>query len=141
MQIEFEICVLDNGLKLIVHQDKTTPMIAVNVLYNIGSKDENKEHTGIAHLFEHLMFSGSKNAPNFDVVLDAVGGENNAFTNNDFTNYYISVPKLNLETALWLESDRMEALNISNKSLSVQKKVVIEEFKQNYLNQPYGDVS
>lgn len=141
MQVEFETSVLDNGLKLIVHQDNTTPMVAVNILYDVGSKDENKEHTGFAHLFEHLMFSGSKNAPDFDAILEAVGGENNAFTNNDFTNYYISIPKPNLETALWLEADRMEALNISKKSLSVQKNVVIEEFKQRYLNQPYGDVS
>ncbi|MCW8899032.1 MAG: insulinase family protein [Flavobacteriales bacterium] len=138
--IQFEKFILSNGLKVIVHQDISTPIIAFNVLYNVGARDEDENHTGFAHLFEHLMFGGSVNIPNFDEPLQKVGGENNAFTSNDITNYYITLPKENLETAFWLESDRMLSLAFTEKSLEVQRQVVIEEFKQNYLNQPYGDV-
>lgn len=138
--IKFDKFILPNGLRVIVHRDETTPMAAVNILYNIGSKDENPERTGFAHLFEHLMFGGSVNIPNYDEPLQMVGGDNNAWTNNDITNYYLTVPKDNLETAFWLESDRMLSLAFSEKSLEVQKNVVIEEFKQRYFNQPYGDV-
>jgi predicted Zn-dependent peptidase len=138
--IEFDKFTLDNGLRVIVHRDDTTPMAAVNILYNIGAKDENPERTGFAHLFEHLMFGGSVNIPNYDEPLQLVGGDNNAWTNNDITNYYLTVPKDNLETAFWLESDRMLSLAFSEKSLEVQRNVVIEEFKQRYFNQPYGDV-
>ena len=138
--INFERFTLDNGLKVIVHKDESTPIVAVNILYNVGARDENPDKTGFAHLFEHLMFGGSKNIPVFDQPLENVGGENNAFTNNDITNYYLSIPKQNLETAFWLESDRMNELAFSEKSLEVQRNVVVEEFKQRYLNQPYGDV-
>ncbi len=138
--IEFDKFTLKNGLRVIVHRDETTPMAAVNILYNIGSKDEDPERTGFAHLFEHLMFGGSVNIPNYDEPLQMVGGDNNAWTNNDITNYYLTVPKANLETAFWLESDRMLSLAFSEKSLEVQRSVVIEEFKQRYFNQPYGDV-
>lgn len=131
---------LDNGLKVIVHEDFTTPMAVVNILYDVGARDENPEQTGFAHLFEHLMFGGSVNIPSYDEPLQRVGGENNAFTSNDITNYYITLPAVNLETAFWLESDRMLNLAFSEKSLEVQKNVVCEEFKQRYLNQPYGDV-
>ncbi|MBC8052483.1 MAG: insulinase family protein [Sphingobacteriaceae bacterium] len=131
---------LDNGLKVIVHEDFTTPMAVVNILYDVGARDENPEQTGFAHLFEHLMFGGSVNIPSYDEPLQRVGGENNAFTSNDITNYYITLPAVNLETAFWLESDRMLSLAFSEKSLEVQKNVVCEEFKQRYLNQPYGDV-
>lgn len=138
--IQFEKFTLTNGLKVIVHKDISTPIVAFNVLYNVGARDEDEDHTGFAHLFEHLMFGGSVNIPNFDEPLQKVGGENNAFTSNDITNYYITLPKENLETAFWLESDRMLSLAFTEKSLEVQRQVVIEEFKQNYLNQPYGDV-
>ena len=138
--INFERFELDNGLKVIVHQDKSTPVVALNILYDVGARDEDENKTGFAHLFEHLMFGGSVNIPNFDEPLQRVGGTNNAFTSNDITNYYITVPKENLETAFWLESDRMLSLAFTEKSLEVQRSVVIEEFKQNYLNQPYGDV-
>lgn len=138
--IKFDRFTLDNGLRVIVHRDETTPMAAVNIAYNIGAKDENPERTGFAHLFEHLMFGGSVNIPNYDEPLQLVGGDNNAWTNNDITNYYLTVPKENLETAFWLESDRMLSLDFNEKSLEVQKNVVIEEFKQRYFNQPYGDV-
>lgn len=138
--IEFNKFILKNGLRVIVHRDETTPMAAVNILYNIGAKDENPERTGFAHLFEHLMFGGSVNIPNYDEPLQLVGGDNNAWTSNDVTNYYLTVPKDNLETAFWLESDRMLSLAFSEKSLEVQRNVVIEEFKQRYFNQPYGDV-
>lgn len=138
--IEFKKHVLANGLKLLVHEDHTVPMAVLNVLYDVGAKDENPEQTGFAHLFEHLMFGGSINIPSYDEPLQKVGGENNAFTSNDITNYYIQVPSVNIETAFWLESDRMLSLAFSEKSLEVQKNVVIEEFKQRYLNQPYGDV-
>ena len=130
---------LKNGLTVIVHEDPTVQIAVLNLIYNVGSKDENPEKTGFAHLFEHLMFGGSKNAPDFDGALQAVGGENNAFTSLDVTNYYMTLPAANIETAFWLESDRMLNLNLDPNSLEVQRKVVIEEFKQRYLNQPYGN--
>jgi predicted Zn-dependent peptidase len=138
--IEFDKFKLNNGLTVIVHQDLSTPIVAMNILYKVGARDENPEKTGFAHLFEHLMFGGSINIPTFDKPLEKAGGENNAFTNSDITNYYITIPKENLETAFWLESDRMLSLAFTDKSLEVQRQVVIEEFKQSYLNQPYGDV-
>jgi zinc protease len=138
--IDFKEFTLDNGLRVIVHEDHTTPLAVVNVLYNVGSRDEDENHTGFAHLFEHLMFSGSVNIPVYDEPLQRVGGENNAFTSPDITNYYLSLPAQNLETGFWLESDRMLGLAFDENGLEVQRKVVIEEFKQNYLNQPYGDV-
>lgn len=131
---------LDNGLRVLVHTDNSTPIVSFNMLYNVGSRDEEPDKTGFAHLFEHLMFGGSINIPSFDEPLERVGAENNAFTSNDITNYYITVPKPNLETAFWMESDRMLSLAFSKKSLDTQKKVVVEEFNQRYLNQPYGDV-
>jgi zinc protease len=136
---EFDRFTLDNGLRVIVHHDASTPIVAMNILYNVGSRDEHPDRTGFAHLFEHLMFGGSANIPRYDEPLERVGGENNAFTNNDFTNYYLTVPGHNLETAFWLESDRMLNLAFSSKSFDVQRNVVVEEFRQNYLNQPYGD--
>ncbi|MDD2277554.1 MAG: pitrilysin family protein [Bacteroidales bacterium] len=138
--ISFEKFTLDNGLKVIVHSDKSMPIVAFNILYNVGSKHEDPKRTGFAHLFEHLMFGGSVNVPNYDDPVEQAGGENNAFTSNDITNYYLTLPKENLETAFWIESDRMLGLAFSQKSLDVQKNVVIEEFNQSYLNQPYGDV-
>ena len=138
--IKFEKFKLDNGLTVIVHQDNSTPLACINILYDVGARDENPEQTGFAHLFEHLMFGGSVNVPNYDEPLQRVGGENNAFTTNDITNYYLTLPSENLETGFWLESDRMMSLAFSEKSLEVQRNVVIEEFKQRYLNQPYGDV-
>lgn len=138
--IKFERFKLKNNLTVIVHQDKSTPMACVNILYDVGARDEDENKTGFAHLFEHLMFGGSINIPNYDEPLQLVGGENNAFTTNDITNYYCTVPAENLETAMWLESDRMLSLAFTDKSLEVQRSVVIEEFKQRYLNQPYGDV-
>jgi len=138
--IEFDKFKLDNGLKVIAHKDTSTPIVAMNILYDVGARDEDPDKTGFAHLFEHLMFGGSVNIPKYDVPLENAGGENNAFTNNDITNYYLTVPKQNLELAFWLESDRMLNLAFSKKSLDVQRNVVIEEFKQSYLNQPYGDV-
>ncbi len=137
--ITFEKFELENGLRFIVNTDTSSPFVALNTLYNVGSKDESESQTGFAHLFEHLMFGGSKNIPSFDTPLQKVGGDNNAFTSTDITNYYITIPKENIETAFWLESDRMLELNFSQKSLDVQKSVVIEEFKQRYLNRPYGD--
>jgi zinc protease len=131
---------LKNSLKIYVHEDKTTPMAVVNIVYNVGSRDEDENKTGFAHLFEHLMFGGSKNIASYDEPLQKVGGENNAFTSPDITNYYITLPASNIETAFWLESDRMLSLSFDPKVLEVQRKVVIEEFKQRYLNQPYGDV-
>ena len=131
---------LNNGLTVITHYDPNTPLVVVNLLYKVGSKNEDPEKTGFAHLFEHLMFSGSKNVPDFDKALHRVGAENNAFTNTDITNYYIVLNATNIETALWVESDRMQFLNLNQKSLEVQKNVVVEEFNQRYLNQPYGDV-
>ncbi len=138
--IKFERFTLDNGLKVITHSDPSTNIVAFNLLYNVGSRDESPERTGFAHLFEHLMFEGSRHIPSFDNPLQMVGGDNNAFTNNDITNYYITLPKENLETAFWLESDRMFGLDFSKKKLDIQKNVVIEEFNQRYLNQPYGDI-
>lgn len=138
--IAFSKFQLKNGLRVVVHEDDSTPMAAVNVLYNVGSKDESPDKTGFAHLFEHLMFGGSANIPDFDEPIQRAGGENNAFTNNDITNFYDLVPAENLEVALWLESDRMLQLNFSEKVLEVQRKVVVEEFKETCLNQPYGDV-
>lgn len=138
--IQFERFELKNGLKVIFHKDLSTPMAVVNTLYDVGARDESESQTGFAHLFEHLMFGGSINIPAFDSPLQNAGGESNAFTSNDITNYYNVLPAQNIETALWLESDRMLSLAFSEKSLEVQRSVVIEEFKQNYLNQPYGDV-
>ena len=138
--VTFEEFFLDNGLRIIIHEDHTIPMAVMNLLYNVGSKDESDQKTGFAHLFEHLMFGGSRNVKSFDEPLQRVGGENNAFTSPDITNYYISIPSINLETAFWLESDRMLGLSFDDKVLDVQRKVVVEEFKQRYLNQPYGDV-
>lgn len=138
--LQFERFTLDNGLRVLVHKDDTTPMVAVNVLYDVGARDENPERTGFAHLFEHLMFGGSENIPSYDEPLQMAGGENNAYTTNDITNYYIQLPLRNMETAFWLESDRMNALAFSDKSLDVQRKVVCEEFKEHYINKPYGDV-
>ncbi len=137
--VQFTRTILSNGLRVLVHEDRTTPLVAVNMTYFVGSRDENAEKTGFAHLFEHLMFAGSKNVPDFDEPLQHAGGENNAFTTNDYTTFYEILPAENLETALWLESDRMLALNISKKSLDVQRKVVVEEFKETCLNEPYGD--
>jgi predicted Zn-dependent peptidase len=137
--IQFDKFTLDNGLRVIVHQDTTTPMVAVNLLYDVGARDENPEMTGFAHLFEHLMFGGSVNIPEYDMPLQMAGGENNAYTTNDITNYYVQLPKQNIETALWLESDRLLSLAFSKKSLDVQRKVVCEEFKEHYINKPYGD--
>jgi predicted Zn-dependent peptidase len=138
--IQFKKFKLKNNLTVIVHQDKSTPMACLNIIYDVGARDEDENKTGFAHLFEHLMFGGSINIPNYDEPLQLVGGENNAFTTNDITNYYCTVPSENLETAFWLESDRMLSLAFDKKSLEVQRSVVIEEFKQRYLNQPYGDV-
>lgn len=138
--IDYTSFTLDNGLRFVVHKDVTTPIVAMNILYDVGSRDEQPDKTGFAHLFEHLMFGGSVNIPRYDEPLQLAGGENNAFTNSDFTNYYLTLPRQNLETAFWLESDRMLNLAFSPKSLEVQRQVVVEEFRQNYLNQPYGDV-
>jgi predicted Zn-dependent peptidase len=137
--IAFERFTLANGLRVLFHKEPATPMAVVNVLYDVGARDENPEQTGFAHLFEHLMFGGSKHIPDFDAPLQAAGGQSNAFTSNDITNYYDVLPAQNLDTALWLESDRMLSLAFTPKSLEVQRQVVIEEFKQRYLNQPYGD--
>jgi zinc protease len=138
--ISFEKKVLGNGLKVLVHEDHSTPMVAVNVVYNVGSKYEDPGHTGFAHLFEHLMFGGSVNIPDFDGPVQRAGGENNAFTNTDLTNFYEVLPAENMETALWLESDRMLQLQFSKKSLNTQKRVVVEEFKETCLEEPYGDM-
>lgn len=138
--VSFERYKLKNGLTVLLHHDKTTPMVVVNTLYDVGARDENENKTGFAHLFEHLMFGGSIHISEFDKALQKAGGESNAFTSNDITNYYDIVPAQNIETALWLESDRMLSLAFTDKSLEVQRNVVIEEFKQRYLNQPYGDV-
>ncbi|MDP4800038.1 MAG: insulinase family protein [Crocinitomicaceae bacterium] len=137
--IEFERFTLANGLRVLFHKEPATPMAVVNVLYDVGARDESPEQTGFAHLFEHLMFGGSKHIADFDAPLQAAGGQSNAFTSNDITNYYDVLPAHNLDTALWLESDRMLSLAFTPKSLEVQRQVVIEEFKQRYLNQPYGD--
>ena len=138
--IQFERFTLSNGLKVIVHEDNSTPMAVLNIMYNVGARDEDPQRTGFAHLFEHLMFGGSIHIPNYDEPLQMAGGENNAYTTNDLTNYYIQIPAENLETAFWLESDRMLSLAFGEKSLDVQRKVVCEEFKEHYLTKPYGDV-
>ncbi len=137
--IQYNRFVLDNGLRVIVHEDHSTPMAVVNVMYDVGARDENPEQTGFAHLFEHLMFGGSINIPEYDDPLQRAGGDNNAYTTNDLTNYYITLPAENLETAFWLESDRMLSLAFDEKSLETQRKVVCEEFKEHYINKPYGD--
>ncbi|MEO6831085.1 MAG: insulinase family protein, partial [Chitinophagaceae bacterium] len=139
MKLRFNRFTLSNGLRVLVHTDNTTPMVAVNVLYDVGARDEDPNRTGFAHLFEHLMFGGSVNIPTYDESLQMAGGENNAYTTNDITNYYIQIPKENMETAFWLESDRMLSLAFSPESLEVQRKVVCEEFKEHYINKPYGD--
>lgn len=139
--IPFSSFTLDNGLRVLVHEDPTVDIAVMNILYNVGSRDEHPDKTGFAHLFEHLMFGGSKNIPNYDEPLQRVGGENNAFTNTDITNYYLTLPASNLETGFWLESDRMLSLSFDPAVLDVQRNVVVEEFRQRYLNQPYGDVS
>ncbi|MDP4212289.1 MAG: pitrilysin family protein [Bacteroidota bacterium] len=140
MPIQFKKFTLSNGLRFVVHEDHSTPMAVLNVLYDVGARDEDPAQTGFAHLFEHLMFGGSVNIKDFETPLQMAGGENNAFTTNDLTNYYIQIPAENIETAFWLESDRMLSLAFSEKSLDVQRKVVSEEFKEHYINQPYGDV-
>ena len=132
---------LANGLRIIHSQDESTQMVALNLLYDVGARDEHPEHTGFAHLFEHLMFGGSVNIADYDTPVQNAGGENNAWTSNDMTNYYITLPYQNVETGFWLESDRMLSLDFNPKSLDVQRQVVIEEFKQRNLNQPYGDAS
>ncbi|MCU6769217.1 insulinase family protein [Barnesiella propionica] len=132
--------ILDNGLRILHHRDDSTQMVALNLLYDVGARDEDPQRTGFAHLFEHLMFGGSVNIPEFDTPLQIAGGENNAWTSNDITNFYTVVPAYNVETAFWLESDRMLSLAFTPRSLDVQKQVVIEEFKQRNLNQPYGDM-
>lgn len=137
--IHFDRFVLDNGLRVLVHEDSSSPMAVVNVMYDIGSRDEDPDRTGFAHLFEHLMFGGSINIPQYDEPLQRAGGENNAYTTSDLTNYYCQLPAENIETAFWLESDRMMSLAFSENSLQVQRKVVSEEFKEHYINQPYGD--
>ncbi|MZP54716.1 MAG: insulinase family protein, partial [Bacteroidales bacterium] len=137
--IEFTKFRLDNGLRVLVHEDRSTPLVAMNILYDVGSRDEDPQSTGLAHLFEHLMFSGTPRIPEYDKHLELAGGENNAFTNSDITNYYISIPAQNIETGFWLESDRMQSIDFSERNLEVQKKVVTEEYNQRYLNQPYGD--
>lgn len=138
--IKYSSFTLANGLKVFVHEDPTVQIAVMNILYDVGSRDEDPDKTGFAHLFEHLMFGGSRNIPSYDEPLQLVGGENNAFTSADITNYYLTVPSANIETGFWLESDRMLSLSFDPDSLEVQRKVVIEEFKQRYLNQPYGDV-
>lgn len=138
--IAYNRFVLDNGLRVLVHEDNATPMAVVNIMYDAGAKDEHPDRTGFAHLFEHLMFGGSIHIPDYDAPLQRAGGENNAYTTNDLTNYYCQLPAENIETAFWLESDRMLSLAFSKKSLDVQRKVVCEEFKEHYINKPYGDV-
>jgi zinc protease len=138
--IHYNRFVLENGLRVLVHEDTSTPLAVVNVMYDVGARDEDPERTGFAHFFEHLMFGGSVNIPEYDEPLQKAGGENNAYTTNDLTNYYCQLPAQNIETAFWLESDRMLSLAFSKKSLEVQRKVVSEEFKEHYINKPYGDV-
>lgn len=127
-------------MRVVHHEDATTQMVAMNIVYDVGARDEHPDHTGFAHLFEHLMFGGSVHIPDYDTPLQQAGGENNAWTNNDITNYYLTVPAANAETGFWLESDRMLELAFSSRSLEVQRGVVMEEFRQRCLNQPYGDV-
>ena len=138
--VKFEKFVLDNGLKVLLNVDRNTPLTAFNIMYNAGSKNENENKTGLAHLFEHLMFSGSENVDAFDFFTQMAGAENNAFTNNDITDFYITIPSVNLETAFFLESDRMQNLKLTHRQFVTEKKVVIEEFKETVLNIPYGDV-
>ena len=138
--IRFSRHMLDNGLTVLCHTDKNTPFVSVNVLYKVGSRNEQHDRTGLAHLIEHLMFGGSLHIADYDKHVQQAGGDSNAYTTNDLTNYYITIPASNLETALWLESDRMAGLNFSQTALDIQKHVVIEEFKQRYLNAPYGDL-
>lgn len=138
--IQYNKFILDNGLRVIVHEDPSTPMAVVNIMYDVGARDEDPSRTGFAHLFEHLMFGGSIHIEDFETPLQVAGGENNAYTSNDVTNYYIQLPAENLETALWMESDRMLSLAFNEKTLDVQRKVVSEEFKEHYINKPYGDV-
>ncbi|MEM1215311.1 MAG: pitrilysin family protein [Bacteroidota bacterium] len=138
--VQYDRFTLPNGLRVLIHEDDSTPMVAVNLCYYVGARDESEERTGFAHLFEHLMFSGTPTVPNFDDPLQLAGGENNAFTNNDITNFYAVLPAENLEVALWLESDRMMNLQVTEQNLDVQRKVVVEEFKETCLNEPYGDV-
>ena len=130
---------LPNGLTVVVNRDRASKLAAVNILYRVGARNENPARTGFAHLFEHLMFRGTRKVPNFDLPVQMASGDNNAFTNNDYTDFYITLPKDNIETALWLESDRMEGLEITPEKLDTEKRVVVEEFRQRYLNQPYGD--
>ncbi len=137
--IKYKEKTLRNGLRVLVNRDRASKLAAVNILYMVGARNEEPTKTGFAHLFEHLMFRGTHNVPEFDVPVQMASGENNAFTNNDYTDFYITLPKENLSTALWLESDRMQNLNISEEAYSTEKQVVIEEFKQRFLNQPYGD--
>lgn len=137
--IQYSSFVLDNGLKVVVHEDHSMAKAVINIIYRVGARNESPDRTGFAHLFEHLMFGGSRNIPDYDRQLQQVGGENNAFTTNDFTNYYLTLPSNQLETGFWLESDRMLDLDFSQRSLDVQKSVVVEEFKQRYLSKPYGD--
>jgi zinc protease len=138
--LKYNKFILDNGLRVIVHEDESTPLAAFNILYEVGTRDEAATHTGLAHLFEHLMFSGSENVKNIDNIVQNAGGENNAFTNNDHTNYHEIFPAQNIETAFWIESDRMSSLTLSKKALDTQKKVVVEEFKETTLNEPFGDM-
>ena len=139
--IKYKHTVLENGLTILVNLDRASKLAAVNILYKVGSRNEAEDKTGFAHLFEHLMFRGTHSVPEFDVPLQMACGENNAFTNNDYTDFYITLPKENISTALWLESDRMRNLNLSHEACETEKMVVIDEFKQRYLNQPYGDQS
>lgn len=138
--IHFTRTILDNGLTVICNTDRNTPFVSVNILYKVGSRNEQEDKTGFAHLFEHLMFGGSEHIEDYDRHVQLAGGDSNAYTTNDLTNYYITIPAANLETAFWLESDRMAGLDFSQRSLDVQKQVVTEEFKQRYLNNPYGDI-
>ncbi|MCM1313256.1 MAG: insulinase family protein [Bacteroides sp.] len=132
---------LENGLRVVHYENQSTQMVTLNIVYNVGARNEDENHTGFAHLFEHLMFGGSVNIPDYDTPLQMAGGENNAYTTNDYTNYYLTVPASNVETGFWLESDRMLSLAFTPESLEVQRHVVVEEFKQHYINQPYGDTS
>lgn len=137
--IKYKEARLSNGLTILVNRDRASKLAAVNILYKVGARNEDEDKTGFAHLFEHLMFRGTHNVPDFDMPVQMACGENNAFTNNDYTDFYITLPKENLSTALWLESDRMRNLNLSHEACETEKMVVIDEFKQRYLNQPYGD--
>ena len=136
--VNFEKHVLENGLTVVIHQDTNTPLATINLLYKVGSRDESPDKTWFAHLFEHLMFGGSKNAESFDDIIQLAGGDSNAYTNADITNFYCTLPAINLDTALWLEADRMRYLNVNQKSLSTQQQVVTEEYKETCINQPYG---